>query len=40
MTKELAIQLMTSERIYLTEEGRKLLEEIIKEVTSNVPANR
>jgi len=35
MTKEMAIVLLGSKDVYLTKEGRQLLEQIIKEVSSN-----
>jgi len=35
MTKEMAIVLLGSKDVYLTKEGRQLLEQIIREVTSN-----
>lgn len=35
MTKEMAIVLLGSKDVYLTEEGRQKLMEVLKEVTSN-----
>lgn len=34
MTKELALQLLESKSVYLTKEGRQLLEIIVKKVAS------
>lgn len=35
MTKELALMLMNSKEVYLTKEGRQLLEQLVKKMTSH-----
>ncbi|WP_257962570.1 hypothetical protein [Bacillus sp. UMB0893] len=38
MTKEIAIILLTEQDVYLTEQGRQVLEAILMEEDVNVPA--